>query len=272
MGKVKDVRAADPYTVEFELEEPFSELLPNLPCPASILNEDTSRLGRDFRVKASTARARTASHHGAAQPDPWSRVAPNINGPALLRHQGAAKFEKDRHPRCARGGFAPGGDGSGQLDVTHVPRHCRTSICQVAKIPTLAILHPQPSCATSTRFKVPRERLRRPRAQALSMAVLRKQIAEPGLLRQPSQRHYVHPKRRISIRTTDLSWQYDPAESARLLERPAGKWGRTASATGRQEADLQLYALPADARRRSPRRAGDWRKIGVDCSACGTAR
>src|SRR6202008_4150467 len=41
MGKVKDVRAADPYTVEYELEEPFSELLPNLAMfQASVLNED----------------------------------------------------------------------------------------------------------------------------------------------------------------------------------------------------------------------------------------
>src|SRR5215510_12251482 len=53
MGKVKDVRAPDPTTVEYELEEPFSELLPNLTMfQASILNEDNVKeLGRDFGVK-----------------------------------------------------------------------------------------------------------------------------------------------------------------------------------------------------------------------------
>src|ERR1700754_4746630 len=55
MGKVKDIRAPDPYTVEYELEEPFSELLPNLAMfQASILNEDNVKeLGRDFGVKGS---------------------------------------------------------------------------------------------------------------------------------------------------------------------------------------------------------------------------
>ena len=53
MGKVKEVRAKDDYTVEYELEEPFSELLQNLTVfQGTIVNEDNVKaLGRDFGVK-----------------------------------------------------------------------------------------------------------------------------------------------------------------------------------------------------------------------------
>ena len=53
MGKVKEVRAKDDFTVEYELEEPFSELLQNLTVfQGTIVNEENVKaLGRDFGVK-----------------------------------------------------------------------------------------------------------------------------------------------------------------------------------------------------------------------------
>jgi peptide/nickel transport system substrate-binding protein len=53
MGKVKDVRATGPYTVEYELEEPFNELPLQLSnFQGTIINkENVESLGKDFGVK-----------------------------------------------------------------------------------------------------------------------------------------------------------------------------------------------------------------------------
>ena len=63
MGKVKEVRAKDDFTVEYELEEPFSELLQNLTVfQGTIVNEENVKaLGRD----SDKSRAPTCIRGGA---------------------------------------------------------------------------------------------------------------------------------------------------------------------------------------------------------------
>ena len=53
MGPVKEVRAPDPYTVEYELTVPYGELLLQLTnFQATIINKDNvEALGKDFGVK-----------------------------------------------------------------------------------------------------------------------------------------------------------------------------------------------------------------------------
>src|SRR5947207_2254498 len=60
-GNIKELRAPDPYTVEYELAEPFSELLLQLTMFTNvILNKDNvEALGKDYGVK------------GADGPAPW---------------------------------------------------------------------------------------------------------------------------------------------------------------------------------------------------------
>ena len=80
MGKVKEVRAKDDVTVEYELEEPFSELLQNLTVfQATIVNEENVKaLGRDFGVKGIDGTGTVLLHQlGAAQPD-GADAAPRI--------------------------------------------------------------------------------------------------------------------------------------------------------------------------------------------------
>ena len=115
MGKVKDVRASDPYTVEYELEEPFSELLPNLAMfQASILNEDNVKeLGRDFGVKGIdgtgpycfTSLGNRCNRDGGHPP---SRIQV---GSSVLCQQGTGKVREDHHQDRAGRSRAPRGDG-----------------------------------------------------------------------------------------------------------------------------------------------------------------
>src|SRR5712675_3770882 len=52
-GNIKELRAVDPYTVEYELEEPFSELLLQLTMFTNVIHnkESVEALGKDYGIK-----------------------------------------------------------------------------------------------------------------------------------------------------------------------------------------------------------------------------
>ena len=52
-GNIKELRAPDPYTVEYELAEPFSELLLQLTMFTNVIHnkESVEALGKDYGVK-----------------------------------------------------------------------------------------------------------------------------------------------------------------------------------------------------------------------------
>ena len=52
-GELKDIRATDPYTVEYELKEPFSDLLLNLTMFTTAIHnkESVEALGKDYGIK-----------------------------------------------------------------------------------------------------------------------------------------------------------------------------------------------------------------------------
>ena len=97
MGKVKDVRAPDPYTVEYELDEPFSELLPNLTMfQASVLNEDNVKeLGRDFGVKGIDGTGPYCFTSWEPRNQMVVTRRPEYKwGPPFYANRGPAKFER----------------------------------------------------------------------------------------------------------------------------------------------------------------------------------
>ena len=53
-GKIKELRAPDPYTVEYELEEPYSGLLLQLTVFSNVIinQESVERLGKDYGVNS----------------------------------------------------------------------------------------------------------------------------------------------------------------------------------------------------------------------------
>ena len=52
-GDIKELRAPDPYTVEYELEEPYSELLLQLTMFTNVIHnkESVEALGKDYGIK-----------------------------------------------------------------------------------------------------------------------------------------------------------------------------------------------------------------------------
>src|SRR6267154_1849422 len=96
-GNLKDIRATDPYTVEYELAEPFSDLLLNLTMFTTAIHnkESVEALGKDYGVKAidgtgpwcfESWQPRTEivlKRHDAYK---W--------GPSMYQNKGPVKFEK----------------------------------------------------------------------------------------------------------------------------------------------------------------------------------
>src|ERR1700752_3481556 len=146
MGKVKDVRAPDPLTVEYELEEPFSELLPNLAMfQASILNEDNVKeLGRDFGVKGIDGTGPYCFTSWEPRNQTVVTRRPEYKwGPPFYADKGPAKFEKIITKIVPEEASRLAARASGQMDVTQVLGMPDQYLPQVAKMPTLSILHPE---------------------------------------------------------------------------------------------------------------------------------
>ena len=96
-GNIKELRATDPYTVEYELEEPFSELLLQLTMFTNVIHnkESVEALGKDYGIK------------GADGTGPWCFESwqPRTEivlkrhdaykwGPSMYKNKGPVKFEK----------------------------------------------------------------------------------------------------------------------------------------------------------------------------------
>ncbi len=97
MGKVKDIRATGPYTVEYELEEPFNELPLQLSnFQGTIINkENVEALGKDFGVKGFDGTGPYC--WGDWQPRsqlPMTRHDAYKWGPSIYENPGPVKFEK----------------------------------------------------------------------------------------------------------------------------------------------------------------------------------
>jgi peptide/nickel transport system substrate-binding protein len=273
MGKVKDVRATDPYTVEYELDEPFSELLPNLTMfQASILNEDNVKeLGRDFGVKGIDGTGPYCFTSWEPRNQTVLTRRPEYKwGPPFYANKGPAKFEKIITKIVPEEAARLAAMASGQMDVTQTGGMPDQYLPQVAKLPTLSILHPERETRTFyLGFKITRENVSDVRVRkALSLAVQRKPIAEQVYFgnAEPAST-YIHPKTPdFNPDTPTYLGKYDPEESARLFDEAGWKMG----ADGFRYKDgkkltLQLYGFAGG---RSPKVAeavqGDWRKIGVD--------
>ena len=96
-GNIKELRAPDPYTVEYELEEPYSELLLQLTMYTNAIHNKDSveSLGKDYGIK------------GIDGTGPWCFVSwqPRTEivlkrhdayrwGPSMYQNKGPVKFEK----------------------------------------------------------------------------------------------------------------------------------------------------------------------------------
>ena len=122
-GNIKELRAPDPYTVEYELTEPFSELLLQLTMFTNAIHnkESVEALGKDYGIK------------GVDGTGPWCFVSwqPRTEivlkrhdayswGPSMYQNKGPVKFEKLVDQDRA-GGFQPRRRHAGRPVRRHPP-------------------------------------------------------------------------------------------------------------------------------------------------------
>ena len=121
-GNLKDIRATDPYTVEYELNEPFSDLLLNLTMFTTAIHnkESVESLGKDYGVKA-------IDGTGPWCFDSWQPRTEIVLkrhdaykwGPSMYQNKGPVKFEKLSIKIVPEDSSRVAAMMGGQFDVTH---------------------------------------------------------------------------------------------------------------------------------------------------------
>lgn len=271
MGPVKEVRAPDAYTVEYELTAPFSDLLLQLTnFQATIINkENVEALGKDFGVKGIDGTGPfcfqsweprnqiIATRHDAYK---W--------GPPLYKNRGPAKYARLVWKIVPEEASRLAAMASGQADMTYsMPDQY---LPQLAKMPMLEVLRPEANLRLFyLGFKISRENLSDVRVRkALSMAIDRKQIVDSIYFGngEPAT-SFIHPKTPgFDPKAVPEFVRYDPVAAGKLLDE-AG-WVMDTDGFRHRDGKKLTLLLNGFAGGRSPKVAeaaqGFWRKIGVD--------
>jgi peptide/nickel transport system substrate-binding protein len=271
MGPVKEIRARDAFTVEYELTAPYGELLLQLTnFQATIVNkENVEALGKDFGVKGVDGTGPfcfqsweprnqiVATRHAAYK---W--------GPPLYKNRGPVKYERIVWKIIPEEASRLAAMASGQADITYsMPDQY---LPQISRMPTLEVLRPEANLRLFyLGFKITRENISDVRVRkALSMAIDRKQIVDSIYFGngEPSN-SYIHPKTPGYDANAVPDFNvFDPAGAGRLLDEAGWRMGSDGFRyKDGKKLTLLLYGFAGG---RSPKIAeaaqGFWRKIGVD--------
>ena len=128
-GNIKELRAPDPYTVEYELKEPFADLLLQLTMfTTAIHNKDSvESLGKDYGVQGHRRHRTVVFRELAAAHRDRAEAARCLQmGPLDVREQGPGEIREARHQDRA-GGFQPGRGHDGRPVRRHPPDPARSS-------------------------------------------------------------------------------------------------------------------------------------------------
>src|SRR5262249_30189762 len=145
-GTIKDLRAPDPYTVEYELAEPFSDLLLQLTMfTNAIHNKDSvEALGKDYGVKGAdgtgprcldSLQPRTHTGLRAHEAYKW--------GPSMYKNKGPVKFEKLVIKSVPEDSSRVAAMMAGQFDTTH--QFPQQFIAQAKTAPMLTVTQANPN-------------------------------------------------------------------------------------------------------------------------------
>ena len=145
-GDIKELRAPDPYTVEYELKEPYSELLLQLTMFTTVIHnkESVEALGKDYGIK------------GADGTGPWCFESwqPRTEivlkrhdayrwGPSLYKNKGPVKFEKLSMKIMPEESSRVAAMMAGQFDMTH--QFPPAFIAQARAAPMLTVTAAKPN-------------------------------------------------------------------------------------------------------------------------------
>jgi len=184
-GNIKELRAPDPYTVEYELEEPYSELLLQLTMFTNVIHnkESVEALGKDYGIK------------GADGTGPWCFESwqPRTEivlkrhdaykwGPSMYANKGPVKFEKLVIKIVPEDSSRVAAMMAGQFDITH--QFPAQFIAQAKAAPMLQVQEAKPNFQLlyfgfkTTRPMVADRRVR----EAMSIAINRAELGKAILL------------------------------------------------------------------------------------------
>ena len=268
-GDIKELRAPDPHTIEYELNEPYSELLLQLTMYTNAIHnqESVETLGKDYGTK------------GIDGTGPWCFESwqPRTEivlkrhdaykwGPSLYTNKGPVKFEKLSIKIVPEDASRVAAIMGGQFDLTHqVPLQF---IAQVKAAPNLTVQEALPNFQLMyygykiTRPMVSDKRVR----EAMNIAINRADIVKGVMLGNAEPAYtFVDPKALDFAEKTKGIIKEDVERAKKLLDEAGWKVGSDGirEKDGMKLAPRVLYTQVAYFPRVSEAIQGYMRKIGV---------
>src|ERR1044071_2902777 len=269
-GTIKDLRAPDPYTVEYELAEPFSELLLQLTMFTNVIHnkESVEALGKDYGVK------------GADGTGPWCFESwqPRTQivlkrhdaykwGPSMYKNKGPVKFEKLVVKIVPEDSSRVAPRMLGQFDIA--PQSPAKFTTQTKAAPMLTVTAARPNFQLlyygfkTTRPMVADARVR----EALSIAINRAEIAKAIMLGNADPAFTVVDPAALDFDPNTKGIIKEDLERARTLLDEAG-W-KPGTDGVREKDGVKLapkiyFTANANSARVAEAIQGYLRKIGVD--------
>ena len=269
-GDIKEVKATDPFTVVYELNEPYSDLLLQLTMYNNAIHnkESVESLGKDYGTKAIDGTG------------PWCFVSwqPRTEtvlkrhdaykwGPSLYQNKGPVKFEKLVIKIIPEDSARLAAMLGGQFDITHqIPLQF---LAQVRSAPTLLVQEAQPNFQLNyygykiTRPMVSDKRVR----EAMNIAINRAGMVQGIMLgnAEPTTT-FVHAKAPDFAEATKGIIKEDVERAKKLLDEAGWKMGSDGirEKDGVKLAPKVYFTQVGYFPRISEAIQGDLRKIGVD--------
>ncbi len=269
-GNLKEIRATDPYTVEYELNEPFSDLLLNLTMFTTAIHnkESVESLGKDYGTKA-------ADGTGPWCFESWSPRTEIVLkrhdaykwGPSMYQNKGPVKFEKLSIKIVPEDASRVAAMMGGQFDVTHqIPLQF---IQQVKASPNLNVQEAKPNFQLmyygykANRPMVSDKRVR----EAMNIAINRADIVKGIMLGNADPAYtFIDPKALDFADSTKNIIKEDIERAKKLLDEAGWKVGADGirEKDGVKLAPKVYFTQVAYFGRVSEAIQGYMRKIGID--------
>ena len=234
-GNIKELRATDPYTVEYELEEPFSELLLQLTMFTNVIHnkESVEALGKDYGIKGADGTGPWCFDHWQPRTEiVLKRHDAYKWGPSMYKNKGPVKFEKLVIKIVPEDSSRVAAMMAGQFDITH--QFPAQFITQAKAAPMLTVTDGQAELPAAL-FRLQDDaadggRRARARGHEHRHQPRRDRQGHPARQRRSGLHHRRSRTRSTSIRRPRASSRRISSAPRSCSTKPAGSWAPTASA------------------------------------------